>query len=201
MRASSGTNWNERPSSESAVSKPCTHKLTDSRAQVASAVANSPEFRLESLLRHLVDGGVDFVVVGGVAVVVQSTPRFTGDLDISYALDHDNLDRLGDVLMKLGARLRAVDEDLPFVPDGRTLRHARLLTLTTSEGDLDLLAEPDGSPGYSALSRRANRIDIEGVTVMLASIEDLIAMKQAAGRPKDLVDIESLEIARERTRH
>jgi hypothetical protein len=200
MRALSGTNWNGRPSSESAVSRPCTHKPTDSRARVASAVANNPEFHLENLLRHLVDGGVDFVVVGGVAVVVQSTPRFTEDLDISYALDHDNLDRLGDVLMNLGARLRAVDEDLPFIPDGRTLRHTRLLTLTTSEGDLDLLAEPDGSPGYAALRRRANRIDIEGVTVMLASIEDLIAMKQAAGRPKDLVDIESLEIARARMR-
>ena len=63
-------------------------------------MANNPEFHLESLLRHLVQGGVDFVVIGGVAVVLQSTPRFTGDLDISYALDHENLDRLGDVLTK-----------------------------------------------------------------------------------------------------
>jgi hypothetical protein len=161
-------------------------------------VVNNPEFHLEKLLRHLVEGGVDFVVVGGVAVVIQSTPRFTGDLDISYALDHENLDRLGGVLTKLGARLRMTDEDLPFIPDGRTLRRAMLLTLTTSEGDLDLLAEPDGSPGYTAMRRRATHVDIEGVTVMVASIDDLIAMKQAAGRPKDLVDIESLEIARER---
>jgi hypothetical protein len=161
-------------------------------------MANSPEFRLENLLRHLVDGEVDFVVIGGVAVVIQSTPRFTEDLDISYALDQDNLNRLGDVLTKLGARLRTVDEDLPFIPDGRTLKHTVLLTLTTSEGDLDLLAEPDGSPGYAAMCRRAARIDVEGITVMVASIDDLIAMKRAAGRPKDHMDIESLEVARER---
>jgi hypothetical protein len=101
----------------------------------------------------------------------------------------------------LEARLRMVDDDLPFIPDARTLRHTMPLTLTTSEGDLDLLAEPDGSPGYAALLRRANRLDIDGINVMVASIEDLIAMKQAAGRPKDLVDIESLEIARERMRY
>jgi len=94
-----------------------------------------------------------------------------------------------------------VEEELPFIPDGRTLRRAMLLTLRTSEGDLDLLAEPDGSPGYPAMRRRAITMDIDGVAVLVASIEDLIAMKRAAGRPKDLVDIESLEIARERMRH
>ncbi|MGC2372528.1 MAG: nucleotidyl transferase AbiEii/AbiGii toxin family protein [Solirubrobacteraceae bacterium] len=161
---------------------------------------SEPEFHLECLLRHLVDGEVDFVVVGGVAVVLQASPRFTKDLDISYSLDHDNLDRLGETLIDLGARLRTIEEDLPFVPDGHTLRHTQILTLTTREGDLDLLAEPDGSPGYAALRRRATRVDLDGVEVMIASIEDMLAMKQAAGRPQDLVDIESLEIARERMR-
>ncbi|HEX4838172.1 MAG TPA: nucleotidyl transferase AbiEii/AbiGii toxin family protein [Solirubrobacteraceae bacterium] len=152
------------------------------------------------MLRLLVEGGVDFVVVGGVAVIVQSTPRLTGDLDISYASDHENLDRLGEVLIKLGARLRMINEDVPFVPDGRTLRRTALLTLTTSEGSLDLLAEPDGSPGYAVLRERAVPMDVDGVTVPVASIDDLIAMKRAAGRPKDLIDIESLEVARERMR-
>jgi predicted nucleotidyltransferase len=165
------------------------------------AVPNRPEFHLERLLRSLVEGGVDFVVIGGVAVVVQASPRFTKDLDISYSLDQENLDRLGKTLVELGARLRTVEEDLPFVPDGRTLRHARLLTLTTREGDLDLLAEPEGSPGYLALRQRATPIDLQGVEVLIASIGDLLTMKRAAARPQDLVDIESLEVARRRTRH
>jgi predicted nucleotidyltransferase len=159
-----------------------------------------PEFALSHLLRRLVQAGVDFVVVGGVAVIVQASPRFTKDLDICYAHDQANLDRLGSVLVELGARLRGVDEDVPFVPDGRTLVHTRMLTLTTSDGDIDLLADPDGSPGYAALRRNASRIDLEGVTVLVASIEDMIAMKRAAGRPQDLVDLESLEIARRRVR-
>lgn len=157
-----------------------------------------PELRLRVLLERLTEGGVDFVVVGGVAVIMQASPRFTKDLDICYDLAQENLDRLGSVLVELGATLRAVDEDLPFVPDGRTLRHTQILTLTTPDGGIDLLADPDGAPGYAALRRHASVVDIEGVVVRIASIDDLIAMKTAAGRPQDRVDIESLEIARRR---
>jgi hypothetical protein len=141
---------------------------------------------------------VSFVIVGGVAVVLQASPRFTRDLDICYATEPDNLLRLGDVLLAIGARLRGVEEDVPFVPDARTLRRAQMLTLTTREGDLDLLVDPVGSPDYAALQMKADRMDLDGVTVAVASVEDLIAMKRAAGRPQDLVDLESLEIARRR---
>lgn len=161
-------------------------------------MANAPEFKLENLLRRLVTAGVDFVVVGGVAVIVQANPRFTKDLDISYALDQDNLNRLGEVLVELHAKLATIEEDLPFVPDERTLKQTQILTLTTIEGAIDLLAKPDGCPDYATLRDRASRIDIDGVQVLVASIEHLIAMKRAAGRPQDIVDIEALEAARER---
>jgi predicted nucleotidyltransferase len=163
-------------------------------------VAQKPEFALVALLRHLVDAGVDFVVVGGVAVVVQASPRFTRDLDICYAKDPANLDRLGAALTGLNARLRGIDEDVPFVPDALTLRRTEMLTLTTSVGDIDLLANPAGSPSYSILRRHASRIKLDGITVLVASIEHMIAMKRAAGRTQDKVDLEALEIARRRDR-
>jgi hypothetical protein len=152
------------------------------------------------LLEHLVHAGIDFVVIGGVAVIVQGSPRFTKDLDICYATEPANLDRLGELLVGLDARLRGVDEDLPFIPDARTLSQVAMLTLTTREGDIDLLSDPPGSPGYAALKRHASRVDLDGNVVLVASIDDLIAMKTAAGRPQDLVDLESLEIARRRLR-
>ena len=69
------------------------------------------------------------------------------------------------------------------MPDGRTLRWTQILTLTTPDGGIDLLVDPDGSPGYSALRRRASEVDIDGIKVRVASIDDLIAMKRAvAGR-------------------
>lgn len=155
-----------------------------------------PEFRLSALLRRLVDAGVDFVVIGGIAAIAHGSPQITQDLDISYAGDEENLERLGETLVALGARLRGVTDELPFVPDGRTLRHTRVLTLDTLDGALDLLAEPDASGGYARLRANAIEAAVSGVTVRIAGLEDLIAMKKAAGRPKDRVYVEELEAIR-----
>jgi predicted nucleotidyltransferase len=150
-------------------------------------------FSPRSLLRRLTDGNVDFVVVGGVAATVHGSAIFTQDLDISYAPDEENLERLGRALVDVGARLRGVTDDVPFILDGRTLRRTRVLTLETPEGPIDLLAQPDGAPLYAELRSRAERWEIAGVEVLVASLDDLIAMKKAAGRPKDLVALEELE--------
>jgi len=148
----------------------------------------------------LARAGIDFVVVGGVAIVVQASPRFTRDLDICYATDKANLVRLGSLLVSINAMVRGIDEDMRFVPDARMLRRNQMLTLITREGDLDLLVDPPGSPGYAALRRRADVIELAGASVRIASVEDLISMKRAAGRPQDQIDVESLEIARSRLR-
>jgi len=151
------------------------------------------DFGPRAMLRRLVGGNVDFVVVGGVAAVAHGAVSSTAKLEILYAPDEANLERLGRVLMDLGARLRGVTDDVPFVPDGRTLRRTRVLTLETPHGSIDLLAEPDGAPVYAELRERADREEIAGVEVRFASLDDLIAMKKAAGRPKNLVAVEELE--------
>jgi hypothetical protein len=152
-----------------------------------------PEFRPDLLLGRLGTAGVDYVVVGGVAAQAHGTSLFTGDLDICYASDADNLERLGRTLVALGARLRGVAADVPFIPDGRTLRRTQILTLDTPDGPLDLLVDPSGSPGYETLAGRAVKVEWAGSTIKVASLEDLIAMKRAAGRPKDLLAVEELE--------
>jgi Nucleotidyl transferase AbiEii toxin, Type IV TA system len=161
-------------------------------------VASGADFQVTRLLADLVRGGVDFVVVGGVAVVLQAQPRFTKDLDICYASDAANLERLGQVLTGLNARLRGIDETVPFVPDARALRQMQILTLTTDHGDLDLLVDPSGAPPYAELRADADLVDVGGIEIRVASIEHLTTMKHAAGRPQDLVDIEALQLARRR---
>jgi predicted nucleotidyltransferase len=143
-----------------------------------------------------VSRGVDFVVIGGIAAVLHGSPRATFDLDVCFATDESNLEALGEVLVGLDARLKGVAENVPFVPDAPTLRRVEVLTLDTAAGELDVLAKPSGVSRYEALRRRADRFDLGGFSVLVASLEDLIAMKQAANRPKDRADVEELETIR-----
>lgn len=164
-------------------------------------MASLPDsYQPAKLVQALVDGNVDFVIIGGVAVVLQAMPRFTKDLDICYSPAQANLDALGAVLVALKARLRGIPEDVPFVPDGRTLRQTQIVCLTTPVGDIDLLVNPEGAPTYKTLRRRADVMELGGRSVRIASIEDMLGMKHAAGRSQDLTDIESLEAARRRLR-
>ncbi|MDQ6835361.1 MAG: nucleotidyltransferase [Actinomycetota bacterium] len=146
-----------------------------------------------ALLEQLVVARVEFVVIGGIAAVLHGSAQATFDLDVCYATNPGNLETLGQVLLNLHARLKGVDEQLPFVPDARTLSQTEVLTMVTDAGELDVLARPAGSQGYAALRSRAERFDIGAVTVLVASVEDLIAMKRAAGRTKDLAAAEELQ--------
>ena len=159
-------------------------------------MAEWPELHLEALLRALVSHGVDFVIVGGIAVIAHGSARITRDLDICYATDQANLDVLGAALLDLGARLRGVSEEVPFAADGRSLRRTTILTLDTDHGWIDLLAAPSGAPPYAVLRERAERVTFGNIAVLVASLDDLESMKRAAGRPRDLVDVEEIEVIR-----
>jgi hypothetical protein len=155
-----------------------------------------PELQVSALLGRLTGAGVDFVVIGGVAVIAHGYERNTKDLDICYSPECANLDALAGVLLDIGARLRGIDEEIPFVADARTLLRTQMLTLDTSEGGLGLLVDPSGSPGYRLLKAHAERIDFDDVEILIASIDDLLAMKRAANRPQDEVDVLALTAIR-----
>lgn len=148
---------------------------------------------LKTLDRH----GVKFVVIGGIAGRLWGSTTVTNDLDICYGRDADNLKALAAALAELKAKLRGADRDLPFVADARALKLGDHFTFTTSAGNFDILGTPAGSHGYDSLARTATRMDVGGVTVLVAAIEDLILMKRAAGRPKDLIEVEILTAVRE----
>lgn len=160
---------------------------------VAEPVVSWPEFSPTALLRRLVAHGVDFVVVGGIAMIAHGSARLTQDLDVCYATDQANLDVLGAAMVELGARLRGIADDVPFAPDAATLRRTFILTLDTPEGPIDLLRAPDGGPPYAELRARAERIEIDGVAVLIASLEDMRAMKRTANRDKDKLDLEEID--------
>src|SRR5690606_41020160 len=104
----------------------------------------------------------------------------------------ENLDRLVAALAPIHPRLRGAPPDLPFLWDSETLRNGLNFTLVTDEGDLDLLGEVTGLGNYGDIALRATEVDIHGARVRVLALDDLIRSKAAAGRAKDLVDLEAL---------
>jgi hypothetical protein len=136
-------------------------------------------------LVKLADAGVDFVLIGGLAGQAHGSALLTFDLDIAYERSPENLRRLASVLQTLNARLRDAPEDLPFILDARTLAGGANFTFLTKYGSLDILSDPSGAPPYSRLREQAMEIEVEGRRILVASLDHMIAMKEATGRLKD----------------
>lgn len=148
-------------------------------------------------IRTLADHSVRFVLIGGFAGRLHGSPTLTNDLDLCYARDPANLRALAAALRSLRARLRGAPDGVPFVLDARTLAAGDHFTFQTDAGALDCLGTPSGISGFDQLARAAVRMDLDGLVVDVASVEDLIRMKQAAGRPKDLIEVEVLGALRD----
>ncbi len=153
---------------------------------------------LERLLQVLHDGGVEFVVIDGVAMVLRGSSRGTVDLDVRYARDADNLRRLASALAPYHPRLRGAPPELPFLWDARTLASGLNFTLTTDLGDLDVFGEVPGLGGFPAVAGTASPLDIEGSSIRVLDLDGLERSKRAAGRAKDLLDLAELAEIRRR---
>jgi predicted nucleotidyltransferase len=154
--------------------------------------------RFGELLKTLVDSGVDFVLVGGVAAVAHGSPRTTQDIDVVYRRGVDNLEALAVALHPLAPSLRGAPPGLPFRLDVPTLQAGLNFTLVTKLGWLDLLGEITGGGCYEDLFPHAITIEIFGIPCRVLDLETLIQVKRASGRPKDFEAIAELEILRGR---
>jgi hypothetical protein len=160
-------------------------------------VADDVEFDAFRLLQELTSSGVRYVVIGAVAARALGSPLITADLDVCYARDAANHQALAGMLQRVHARLRGVEPGLPFRLDAKTLAMGDSFTFQTDFGAFDILGTPSGTSGYEDLVTNAVRLDLDGLTVLVAAIDDLIRMKRAAGRPKDLLAVEELGALRE----
>jgi hypothetical protein len=111
--------------------------------------------RFGTLLSRLTEHGVEFVVIGGLAVIAHGHIRTTADLDVCYARTPENVRRLVAALADLSPRLRGAPPELPFFWDEKTVKNGLNFTLVTSLGELDLLlgCEVSGAHEAGALDR------------------------------------------------
>lgn len=169
----------------------------------APVVVDDPVLDAEALLQTLDEYGVRYVVIGGVATLLHGDTAFTRDLDITPATSRANLGRLARALRSIGAVLRAGQELVEWQLDDRAFDSFTTMTFRTEHGDLDVVLRPDApKPAryftFDRLDERAVEYDIAGLRVRVAALEDVIASKQAAGRPKDLAALGRLVRLQER---
>jgi hypothetical protein len=158
--------------------------------------------RIDLVLATLNDAAVDYLIVGGVAVVLHGSLRTTADLDLVVRLDRANTERAIGALEGLGYRPRAPVAATAFIDEiqreswirdkGMTVFSLWSARLPTLEIDL-FVREPFN---FDLAKLRATESHLGTTRTWIASIDDLIEMKRQAGRPKDLDDIRSLEALR-----
>ena len=151
----------------------------------------------KAALRALTEGGVEFIVVGGVAATVHGSARLTRDIDVVYRRTRPNVERLVAALTPYQPYLRGAPPGLPFRWDALTIDRGLNFTLVTQLGDIDLLGEIVGGGGYDALLPSTTVLRVFGIECRCLNLDRLIEVKRAAGRPKDFEAIAELEAIRE----
>jgi hypothetical protein len=155
----------------------------------------------EALLRTLAEHRVEFVIIGGFALSAHGVVRATKDIDIVPAPAPGNLSRLARALEAVDAEIMLADDfdprELGIEPDEEGLAMGGNWVLRTRLGRLDVLQDVAGIKSYDALRDRSVEREVPSAGLFrFSGLDDLIAMKVAAGRPQDELDITSLQRAR-----
>ncbi|HXB27038.1 MAG TPA: nucleotidyl transferase AbiEii/AbiGii toxin family protein [Gemmatimonadaceae bacterium] len=152
---------------------------------------------LLGILRGLDAARVRFVVIGGMAGQLHGSSRLTNDVDICYDTAADNLAALATLLQRWRAYPRDIETGLPFIIDAHALHNVESLTLTTTEGNLDIFARVAGVGRYREAVAQSRPFDLDGFSVPTLTLDALIASKVAAGRPKDRDHVLELQALRD----
>jgi hypothetical protein len=160
------------------------------------------DFRPEELLRVLHEHGVRYVLIGGLAATLYGSTSPTFDVDITPDTSEENLVRLSAALTALDARIRVegVPDGLPFAHDAKGLAGMTMLNLVTRYGDLDVASQPAGVGDFATWDADAADIVITDLPVRVASLDNILRSKEAAGRDKDKLQLPVLRALRDRLR-
>jgi len=144
--------------------------------------------------------GVRYVIVGGIATVMHGSSLSTQDIDLVPDRSDNNLARLASALQRLNVRIRTEGESLAAKIDEQFLRNSSfMLNLVSDFGDIDIAFQPSGPlKGYEGWKQGAIELSIgTDVTVWVAALDDVVASKRAANRPKDQAALPYLESLRD----
>ena len=148
----------------------------------------------DQLLRRLSEAEVEFVLIGGLAVNAWGVVRGTKDVDVVVAPDPANLKRVAGVAVASHGHIQTSESFLSTPPSiAAHLANGERAAIETELGQLDVVQGLDGVPPYDELRTGATEAEVLGIRVLVCSLEDLRAMKRAAGRTRDKADLEDLD--------
>jgi hypothetical protein len=151
---------------------------------------------LQAIVKVLVEHEVEFVLIGGLAMIYHGSSHVTVDVDVCYARNATNLQKIAKALEPFHPYMRGAPPGLPFRFDALTIQAGLNFTLTTDLGPLDLLGEVSGVGAYGQARAKSEQGNFLGFAIQVLSIDGLIAAKMAAGRFKDqshLLELEELK--------
>jgi hypothetical protein len=150
----------------------------------------------DQLLRRLAEAEARFVVIGGLALGARGVVRGTKDIDIVVDPEPANLKRVAEVAVAAGGHVQRGEALLGSAFSiAAEMASGEQVAIETDLGRLDVIQGLDGVPSFAKLRSRASEAEVLGVRVAVCSAADLRAMKLAAGRGQDLLDVENLDTA------
>jgi predicted nucleotidyltransferase len=159
-----------------------------------------PELDIRGILAALTEEGVEFLLIGGVAVGFHGFVRGTKDVDVVPAPDRENLVRLSRALKGLDAQIDGAgdfdDEELPDPLDPEALALGGNWVLKTRLGRFDIMQWIGDEALWEKLSRAAVEAELDDLKLKIVDYDGLVALKEQAGRPQDLIDLQRLREAR-----
>jgi hypothetical protein len=140
----------------------------------------------EALIGRLIQGRVEFVLIGGLASVMHGAPVVTRDVDVCIRFSRENLDRLVGAIGDLHPRHRITPQRLPLEITDQNWEMFKNIYLDTDLGVLDCLGEVAGVGKFEAALAVSEEITVSAGTFRILTLDALIRAKTAAGREHDL---------------
>ena len=146
-----------------------------------------------TLLKLLIDFEIEFIVVGGVAAVLQGVPTTTFDVDVVHRRTQGNVARILRLLPEIEARVRGRPDGHVLVPGEDALLGPGHQLLSTNLGPLDLLGAIEQGLAYNDLLPAAQIVPLQGRNLQVLKLEKLAELKQDSIHPKDRLTLLLIE--------
>jgi len=152
----------------------------------------------EDIFRKLQEKNIRYLLIGGVAVNLWGIERATGDIDIAIAMDTDNILKFVEAVKELGFIPKAPVKPEEFADpkkrkEWQEEKNMKVFSFQHPDNPFVLIDVMTNNPfDFEAMYKHRVTMESKGVRLSVVAVDDLIRLKEIAGREQDICDIETL---------